>query len=170
MGRRKWRLGCSYWVRTYTRQRIPVPKISECPEVEHTDDLRTFKYNHGGCRVRKIAICQVPNHSWDYKNYEVVAIFDKLVAVTAFMARPWILLKNQFLYTDEYCDAIAYECLVFAAATRDTVFAWNPYDSVCLSSTVIIIVSPDACGLASFPLLINLLVFPRSYENSTTYT
>ena len=29
---------------------------------------------------------------------------------------------------------------------------------------------PHACGLASFPLLINLLVFPRSYEHSTTYT
>jgi len=43
--------------------------------------------------------------------------------------------------------------------------------SVRLSSTVIIIVSPHACGLASFPLLINLLlVFPRSCEHPTTYT
>ena len=35
-------------VNVYTHQRIPLPKISECPEVEHTDDLRTFKYDHGG--------------------------------------------------------------------------------------------------------------------------
>ncbi len=41
-------------VNVYTRQRIPLPKISWCPEVEHTDDLRTFKYDHGGCRLRKI--------------------------------------------------------------------------------------------------------------------
>ena len=32
-------------VNVYTHQRIPLPKISECPEVEHTDDLRTFKYD-----------------------------------------------------------------------------------------------------------------------------
>ena len=44
-------------VNVYTRQRIPLPKISECPEVEHTDDLRTFKYDHGDCRLLKIAIC-----------------------------------------------------------------------------------------------------------------
>ena len=111
----------------YTRHRIPLPKISECPEVEHTNDLRTFKYDHGGCRLRKIAICRVPNRSWNYKNYEVVAIFDKLVAVvTDSTACPWIFLKNQFLYMDEYCDAIAYERLVFAATTCGTIFAWHP--------------------------------------------
>ena len=38
------------------------------------------------------------------------------------------MLKNQFLYTDEYCDAIQYEGLVFAATTRGTVFVWNPYN------------------------------------------
>ena len=114
-------------VNVYTRQWIPLPKISECPEVEHTDDLRTFKYDHGDCRLLKIAICRVPNCSWNYKNYQVVAIFDKLVAVLRGSTR-WILLKNQFLYTDEYCDAIQYEDLVFAATTRGTVFAWNPYD------------------------------------------
>ena len=58
-------------------------------------------------------------------DYEVVAIFDNLVAVLAGLTR-WILLKNQFLYTDEYCDAIEYEGLVFAATTRGTVFAWDP--------------------------------------------
>ena len=68
-------------VNVYTRQWIPLPKISECPEVEHTDDLRTFKYDHGDCRLWKIAICRVPNHSWNYNNYEVVAIFDKPVAI-----------------------------------------------------------------------------------------
>ena len=40
--------------------------------------------------------------------------------------RPSILLKNQFLHTDEYCDAIEYEDLVFAATTRGTIFAWDP--------------------------------------------
>ena len=37
-----------------------------------------------------------------------------------------VLLKNQFLYTDVYFDAIEYEDLVFAATTRGTVFAWDP--------------------------------------------
>ena len=74
----------------------------------------------------KIAICRVPNHSWNYKNYQVVAIFDKLVAfLTDSTVRPWLLLKNQFLYTDEYCDAIKYEDLVFAPTTRGIVFAWD---------------------------------------------
>ena len=101
-------------------------KISDdYPKVEYTGILREFKYDHGDCRLRKIAICRVPNRSWDYMNYEVVAIFDKLVVVLAGLTR-WILLKNQFLYTDEYCDAIEYEGLVFAATTRGTVFAWNP--------------------------------------------
>ena len=59
-------------------------------------------------------------------NYEVVAIFDKLVAVLRGLIG-WILLKNQFLYMDEYCDAIQYEHLVFAATTRGTVFAWYPH-------------------------------------------
>ena len=42
----------------YTRERVPLPKISaDCPEVEHTGILCTFKYDHGDCRVLKIAIC-----------------------------------------------------------------------------------------------------------------
>ena len=56
-------------------------------------------------------------------NYEVVAIFDKLIAILTSTPR-WILLKNQFLYTDEYYDEIQYEGLVFSA-TRGSVFAWN---------------------------------------------
>ena len=112
----------------YTRHRVPLPKISaHCPEVEHTGNVRTFKYDHGDCLLWKIAICRVPNRSWNYNNYQVVAIFDKLVAiVTDSTVRPSILLKNQFLYTDEYCDAIQYEGLVFASTTRGTVFAWHP--------------------------------------------
>ena len=129
---RKWSwvvyIGYNYeWelVNVYTRHRVPLPEITECLEVEHTDDLRTFKYDHGDYRLKKIAICRVPNHSWDYTNYDVVAIFDKLVAVLR-GSTGWILLKNQFLYTDEYYDAIKYEGLVFAATTRGTVFAWDP--------------------------------------------
>ena len=112
-------------VNVYTRHRVPLPKILECPEVEHIGILRTFKYDHGDCHLRKIEICRVPNRSWNYTNYEVVAIFDKLVAVLASTTR-WILLKNQFLYTDEYYHAVQYEGLVFAATTRGTIFAWNP--------------------------------------------
>ena len=135
-----WAAANGYWVvyigsncewelvNVYTRDRVPLPKISaDCPEVEHTGILCTFKYNHGDYLLRKIAICRVPNRSWNYNNYEVIAIFDKLVAVvTDSTVRPWILLKNQFLYTDEYCDAIQDEGLVFAATTRGTVFAWDP--------------------------------------------
>ena len=116
-------------VNVYTRDRVPLPKISvDCPKVEHTGIVRTFKYNHGDYLLRKIAICRVPNRSWNYENYEVVAMFDKLVVVvTDSTVRPRILLKNQFLYTDEYCDAIEYEDRVFAATTRGTVFAWHPH-------------------------------------------
>ena len=80
--------------------------------------------DHGDCLLWKIAICRVPNRSWNYNNYEVVAIFGKLVAVVAGLTR-WTLLKNQFLYTDEYYDAIQYEDLEFAATTHGTIFAWN---------------------------------------------
>ena len=38
------------------------------------------------------------------------------------------IAQNQFLYTDEYYDAIQYEGLVFPSTTRGTVFAWNPHD------------------------------------------
>ena len=101
-------------------------KISDdYPEVEYTGILREFKYDHGDCRLRKIAICRVPSHSRDYSNYEVIAIFDKLVAFLTSTPR-WILLKNQFLYTDEYCDAIQYEGLVFTSTTRGTVFEQYP--------------------------------------------
>ena len=111
----------------YTRHRVPLPKISDCLEVEYNGILREFKYDHGDCRLRKIAICRVPNRSWDYMNYEVVAIFDKLVAVLSSTPR-WILLKNQFLYTvGQYRGPIQYGGLVFAATTRCTVFTWNPY-------------------------------------------
>ena len=51
-------------------------------------------------------------------------MFDKLVVVVASLTR-WTLLKNQFLYTDEYYDAIEYDGLVFAATNRGTVFAWS---------------------------------------------
>ena len=44
-------------VNVYTRCRFPLPKISNCPEVEHTGILREFKYDHGDCHLRKIAIC-----------------------------------------------------------------------------------------------------------------
>ena len=64
--------------------------------------------------------------------------FDKLVAVLH-GSIGWILLKNQFLYTDVYCDAIEYEDLVFTATTRGTVFDGILVVSVRLSSTVIII-------------------------------
>ena len=78
----------------YTRHRVPLPKISDdCPEVEYTGILREFKYDHGDYRLWKIAICRVPNRSWDYTNYEVIAIFDKLVAVLT-STPPWILLKK----------------------------------------------------------------------------
>ena len=93
-------------VNVYTRHRVPLPKISDdCPEVEYTGILREFKYDHGDCRLRKIAICRVPSRYWDYSNYEVIAIFKQLVAFLTSTPR-WILLKNQFLDTNEYCDAI----------------------------------------------------------------
>ena len=96
-------------VNVHTRDLVPLPKISaDCPKVEHTCIVRMFKYNHGDSLLWKIAISRVPTRSWNYNNYEVVAIFDKLVAVLGRLTR-WILLKNQFLYTDEYCDAIEYE-------------------------------------------------------------
>ena len=124
-------------VNVYTRHRVPLPKIlDECPEVEFTGILLEFKYNHGGRRLRKIVICRVPNRSWGYRNAYVVAIFDKLVAVLHGSTR-WILLKNHFLYTDEYCDAIQYEGLVFAATTHGTVLHGILMLSVCLSSTII---------------------------------
>ena len=117
----------------YTHHRVPLPKIPDCLEVARTDDIREFKYDHGDYRLWKIAICRVPNHSCYYNNYEVVAIFDKLLAVLR-GSTGWILLKNQILYMDEYCDAIQYEGLVFAATTHGTIFAWNPngFDTFCL--------------------------------------
>ena len=109
----------------YTRHRVPLRKISaDCPEVEHTGILRTFKYDHGDCLLRKIAICRVPNRSWNYNNYEVVAILDKLVAVLRGLTG-WILLKNQFLYTE--CTVMQLNTRVlFGATTHGTVFAWDP--------------------------------------------
>ena len=44
-------------VNVYTRHRVPLPKISDCLEVEYTNILREFKYDHGDCRLRKISIC-----------------------------------------------------------------------------------------------------------------
>ena len=45
-------------VNVYTRDRVPLPKISaDCPEVEHTGIVRMFKYDHGDCLLQKIAIC-----------------------------------------------------------------------------------------------------------------
>ena len=55
------------------------------------------------------------------------------------------------MYTDEYCDAIQYEGLVFAATTRGTVFAWDPRSFGSLSSTVIIIVSSTCMRVSKFP-------------------
>ena len=83
-------------VNVYTRHRVRLPKISDdCPEVVYTGILRVIKYDHADCRLRKIAISRVPNRSWNYENYQVVAIFDKLVAVvTDSTVRPWILLKK----------------------------------------------------------------------------
>ena len=80
-------------VNVYTRHRVPLPKISDFPEVEHTGILRTFNYDHGDCRLQKIAICQVPGRSWDLMEYVVVAIFDKLVCFLH-SSTGWILLKK----------------------------------------------------------------------------
>ena len=107
----------------YTRHRVPLPKIPDCLEVEHTGILRMFNYDHGDCLLEKIAICRVPDRSWGYRNACVVAIFNKLVVILH-TSTGWILLKNQFLYMDVYYDdAIQYEGLVFAATTRGTVFS-----------------------------------------------
>ena len=135
----------------YTRHRVPLPKISDCPEVEHTGILRTFNYDHGDCRLQKIAICQVPDCPWHLMDYGVVAIFDKLVAFLH-GSTGWILLKNQFLYTDdEYYDAIEYEDLVFASTTRGMFLHGILIVSVRLSSTVIIIVSSTCMWVSKFP-------------------
>ena len=81
-------------VNVYTRHRVPLQKIlDDCPEVEYIGVLFEFKYDHADCLLWKIAICRVPNRSWNYKNYEVFAIFDKLIAVLCGSTR-WILLKN----------------------------------------------------------------------------
>ena len=37
------------------------------------------------------------------------------------------IAQKSIFVQDEYCDASQYEGLVFAATTRGTVFAWNPY-------------------------------------------
>ena len=95
-----------------------------CPTSRTTED--PLVQDSLNCRLRKIAICRVSNRYWNYNKYQVFSIFDKLVAVLTSMPR-WKLLKNQFLYTDEYYDAIQYERLVFAATIRGIVFAWNPY-------------------------------------------
>ena len=50
-------------VNVYARHRVPLPKISDYPEVEHTGILRTFNYDHGDYLLWKIAICRVPNCS-----------------------------------------------------------------------------------------------------------
>jgi len=138
-------------VNVYTRDRVPLPKISAyCLEVEHTGIVRTFKYNHGYCLLRKIAISRVPTRSWNYNNYEV-AIFDKLVAVVAGLTR-WILLKNQFLYTDEYCDTIEYEGLLCLLPPLVALFLHGiVMISIHLSSTVIIIVSSTCMRVSKFP-------------------
>ena len=52
---------------------------------------------------------------------------------------------------DEYCDAIQYEGLVFAATTRGTVFAWDPRSFIRLSSTIIIIVSSTRLRVKKLP-------------------
>ena len=134
----------------YTRQRIPLPKISECPEVEHTDDLRTFKYDHGDCRVLKIAICRVPNRSWGYRNAYVVAIFDKLVAV----------LRGSI---DGYCSKISFctrmstvmqlhtSALCFLPPLVALFLHGILMVSVRLSSSVIIIVSSTCMRVSKFP-------------------
>ena len=42
-------------VNVYTCDRVPLPKISaDCPEVEHTGIVRTFKYDHGDCRLIRL--------------------------------------------------------------------------------------------------------------------
>ena len=137
-------------VNVYTSNRLPLPKISDCPEVEHTGILCTFKYDHGDCLLWKVAICQVPSRSWNFKNYEVVSIFDKLVAILRGSTR-WILLKNQFLYTDVCCDAIQYEGLVFASTTHGTILHGILVVSVRLSSIVIVIVSSTCMRVSKFP-------------------
>ena len=126
-------------VNVYTRHRVPLPKISDCPEVEHTGYDRTFNYGHGDCRLQKIAICQVPDRSWDLMEYVVVSIFDKLVA---FIVR-----------LDGYCSKISFYTRMSTVMQFNTrVLCLLPplvalflhgilMLSVRLSSTVIIIVS-----------------------------
>ena len=81
-------------VNEYTRDRVPLPKISaDCPEVEHTGIRRTLNYDHGDCPLQKLAICRVPHCSWGYRIACVVTIFDKLVVVLHTSTR-WILLKT----------------------------------------------------------------------------
>ena len=121
-------------------------------QVEHTDDLRTFKYDHGDCRLLKIAICRVPNRSWNYKNYEVVAIFDKLVVVvTDSTVHPWILLKNQFLY--RMCTVMQLNTRIFRLLPPLVALFLHGIlvVSVHFSSTVITIVSSICMRVSKFP-------------------
>ena len=124
----------------YTRHRVPLPKISDYPEVEYSGILREFKYDHADCHVRKIAICRVPNRSWGYRNTYVVAIFDKLVAILHGSTR-WILLKNQFLFTMSIVMQFNTRVLCLLPPLVALFLHGILMISVRLSSTVIIIVS-----------------------------
>ena len=141
-------------VNVYTHHRVPLSKITDCPKVEHTDDLHTFKYDHADCRLQKIAICWVPNRTWNYKNYEVVAIFDKLVAV---------VIIPRFVHG--YCSKISFYTRMMSTTMQlnTRILCLLPplvalflhgilVVSVRLSSTVIIIVSSTCMRVSKFPL------------------
>ena len=156
----------------YTHHWVLLPNILDCClEVEYTSILREFKYDHGDRRLRKIAICRVPNRSWNYDNYEVVAIFDKLVAVvTDSMVRPWYCSKISFYTRMSTVMQLNTRILCLLQPFVALFLHGILVVSIHLSSTVIIIVSSTCMRVSKFPLLINLLVFPRSCEHSTTYT
>ena len=88
-----------------------------------------FMYNHIRTELLKVAIARPPAKSFGYKDYIVIAVFDKAIAVNTGLlpaAGRWQIMSPTTLAPYLYEDAIYVAGRVCAVTTGGTYFVWDP--------------------------------------------
>jgi hypothetical protein len=88
-----------------------------------------FMYNHIRMELLKVAIARPPAKSFGYKDYIVIAVFDKAIAVNTGLIPAvdrWQIMSPATLAPYLYEDVIYIAGRVCAITTGRTCFVWDP--------------------------------------------
>lgn len=120
----------------YTGITVDVPPFTSIG-LHHVDsdweyNQRTFIYDLISPKLKKIAIAHPPTKFCGFEDYELIAVFDKRIAITGRCgvthSLTWYMLATPYLTTSRYEDAAYHGGRYFAVTDNGTCYMWDPHD------------------------------------------